>query len=296
MKTTAEAEAYRKELLAAGVGLELRDLEALEKYSGPKDGVKKRGKKPDAPGDPIRRLVKNSRGNPSHEIHDVPVEDVILCGMFYDGKKVVLVLPPSKEAFDAVLDFLRYEAMRKSWFMADKIQSIADEIERLGRKVGILDQLEFKNGTTNVAVAELKNGVTYDVVRSGFKAPVIGAWAVHKAFESTKDHPVVSKKAVPATTPRSAAPGYRVTHTKLGRSAASGLTRKAARSLAKTLAGSSYPWGLLRSPGELESDAWRAATAFAHNEVMKARHKPEKTKNPTRQLALFRRSPGQNDE
>lgn len=273
----SEAAAYRQELLAAGVGLELENRKGREGSE-----------------DELRRLVRSSRGNPAREIHGVPVEDVILCGVFSDGKKTLLVLPPSKEAFVAVIDFLRFEAMGMSPAAAQKITTIANEVELLGRRIGTLEPLEFKSGTTNIAFSRpsSKRGLTRSVTKSGFKALTIGPWAIHKKPEDSNEYPIVSDKAVPVqaaypTTPHEE--GYRVTHATLGHAALSGMTMKAAKALASKLAESPYPWRLLRSPDELKSDRWDDASRFAKNEILKAHRKTTKTKkNPgSRQLSLI---------
>ena len=268
-----DAKAYRDDLLKVGIGIEIT----------PEDGHR------------IRQIASKSRGNPASSVHQVNAENVLACGVVVpsENKKWqrLLVLPRSKEAFEAAIDFLRFKVMSstttKTAPAADLVSlgKIADNLEALGVKAKLLEKLQFKNGTTAISMSDGE----YETVTDGHRARVIGTWAVHKPVKDTKGFRVVSRNKTTEHGTVSAGKGFRVTHTKVGRAAAGGLSKKAAMDLAKALAGASYPWRLIVKSEDVMLPEWAASSEFARAAIARARQPKvlETTSNPSGQLRLF---------
>lgn len=223
MATETEAKTYRDDLLKAGV--------AAANFH-------------DAYYSLLKGRAEKSGGNPASAVHGVSVEDVVMCGSLrVKEKDFILVLPRDRSVFEAVIDFLRFEAMRKP---APWILSLASSVEAYGVKHKILDKIEFRRGATRISKRDVdeKTGVASESIEDGHKAEVIDCWAVHKEIEGGK--------------------GFRVTHRTLGRAINSGpLAKKAATKLVKALAESPYPWRLLTDVTQANKKEWKAAKEFA---------------------------------
>ncbi len=230
MATETEAKTYRDDLLKAGV--------AVADFN---DGLYSL----------LKRRAEKSNGNAASTVHSVSVEDVVMCGALrVKAKDFILVLPQDASVFEAVIDFLRFEAMRKP---APQLLSLAGSVEAYGVKHKILDKTEFKRGTTRISRRDVdpKTHMTSESIRDGHKAEVIGCWAVHKEIEGGK--------------------GFRVTHRTLGRAINSGpLPKKAATQLAKALGESQYPWRLLTDVNQANKKEWKTAKEFAVEAIEKA--------------------------
>lgn len=229
MATETEAKTYRDDLLKVGVAVaDFKD----ETYSL------------------LKRRAEKSSENPSSAVHGVSVEDVVLCGSLRVGQKdFVLVLPRDASVFEAVIDFLRFEDMRRP---ASQLLSLAASIETYGVKHKILDKIEFRNSTTRISRRDVdpKTHIASESIQDGHKAEVIGCWAVHKEIEGGK--------------------GFRVTHRTLGRAINSGpLPKKAATQLAKALGESQYPWCLLTDVNQANKKEWKTAKEFAVKAIEK---------------------------
>ncbi len=229
MATETEAKTYRDDLLKVGVAA--ADFNN-ELYSL------------------LKSRVEKSDGNPASAVNGVSVEDVVMCGALrVKEKDFILVLPRDRAAFEAVIDFLRFEAMRK----APRLLSIAISVEAYGVKHKILDKTELRGGTTRIAKREVdqKTHIASESIKDGHRAEVIDCWAVHKDIDGGK--------------------GYRVTHRTLGRAINSGpIPKKAATQLAKTLGESQYPWRLLTDVTQANKKEWKTAKEFALKAIEKA--------------------------
>lgn len=229
MATETEAKTYRDDLLTAGV--------AVADFN---DGLYSL----------LKRRAEKSSTNPSSAVHGVSVEDVVMCGALrVKAKDFLLVLPRDRSVFEAVIDFLRFEAMHKP---APQLLELANSVEAYGMKHKILDKIELKRGTTRISKRDVdkKTGEAREAIQDGHKADVIDCWAVHKEIEGGN--------------------GFRVTHRTLGRAINSGpLAKKAATQLAKALAESHYPWRLLTDVKQANEKGWKAAKEFAVEAIKK---------------------------
>lgn len=240
MAADTEANTYRADLLEVGVAVANFDDKT---YSL------------------LKARVSRSGENPAVAVHGVAVKDVLMCGAFLvDKKAFILVLPRDRSVLEAVIDFLRFEAMRKP---APQLLSLASEIQAYGIDHEILDKQELRSGTTRIGRRDVdpKTGIATESIQDGHKAEVIGAWAVHKEIEGGK--------------------GFRVTHRTLGRAINSGsLSKKAATQLAKALGTSQYPWGLLTDVQQANGKDWKPAKEFAVAEIAKT-NGAKKAANPS---------------
>lgn len=248
MATSVDVQRYRSDLLEAGVPIQI-------------DGLMKPSS--------VRALVKASRDNPSRDVHCVLVEDAILCGLFSSPPREFLVLPPSRSAFDAVADFLRYEALvRKK--DADKARELASAIERLGASSKISSGFEPTRGDSLfLKVERNESGAVTGKKLVSHKAELIGPWAIGKS--------PVDKKS------------FSVWHARLGNTVVSpGFKKKSsALHLARSLAEMRYPWRLLSGPEDLNRSPWSQSSQEAWAAITQARSMDskagqEKSGNPKR--------------
>lgn len=239
MTTAAEAKTYRDDLLEAGVAIELTADESKA----------------------VAEAARRSSG-PAREVHKVNVEDMLACGLLKAQKRpgALLILPPRKDAFEAAVDLLRYEAMQSMTLHA---RSAAKKIEDRGIELGILDKIEFRSGTVT---ARFEGGKS-----KKFSGSVIGAWGVHKDADGKR---------------------WGVTHMTVGGSAARFSQKKKAAELAKILSESPFPWRLLRDAHDTRTVPWLESSSFAREQIDRLLGRQsageQKTPNrPQRQLSLF---------
>lgn len=243
MTTAAEAKTYRDDLLEAGVAIELTADESKA----------------------VAEAARRSSG-PAREVHKVNVEDMLACGLLKAQKRpgALLILPPRKDAFEAAVDLLRYEAMQpRSATFSKHARSAAKKIEDRGIELGILDKIEFRSGTVTARFQDGKS--------KKFSGSVIGTWGVHKYTDGKK---------------------WGVTHMTVGGSAAKFSQKKKAMELAKILSESPFPWRLLRDTHDTRTVAWLESSNFAREQIDRLLGRQsageQKTPNrPQRQLSLF---------
>lgn len=244
MTTAAEAKTYRDDLLEAGVAIELTADESKA----------------------VAEAARRSSG-PAREVHKVNVEDMLACGLLKAQKRpgALLILPPRKDAFEAAVDLLRYEAMQgpRSVTFSKHARSAAKKIEDRGIELGILDKIEFRSGTVTVRFEGGKS--------KKFSGSVIGAWGVHKDADGKR---------------------WGVTHMTVGGSAARFSQKKKAAELAKILSESPFPWRLLRYTHDTRMVPWLESSSFAREQIDKllgrqGRREQMATNRPQRQLSLF---------
>lgn len=224
-----DAKTYRDALLQAGVGVKIdtRKLDPSKIAKAPK--------------------------NPSCAVHGIDVEDVLACGVFqHDKGGGLLVLPPRQGVFEAVVDFLRFEAMRGK--ETRNARHLANKIEALGVSLGILGNKKFTKDAMTVVVDDEDTQEREEIPAS---AEVIDCWGVHKEPDRDEnDRWTTTTK-------------WCVTHAPTGRSVACDISKVRAAEIAKKLAKSDYPWRLFTSGSDAKPE-WKDAIRFVASKITKS--------------------------